>query len=125
MDKVLVDTNVFIDIFKGRKELLDYLKSIEVYVNPIIQMEIYVGAINKIEIKKFERFFNDFRITLINEEISQTAVELTKTYSKSHGLAIPDAFIAATCLENSIQLLTFNSKDFKFIDNLKLHKIKL
>ena len=114
MDKVLVDTNVFIDIFKGRKELLVYLKSIEVYVNPIVLMEIYVGAINKIEIRKFEKFFDDFRI----------AIELIKTYSKSHGLAIPDAFIAATCLENSIELFTFNSKDFKFIDDLKLHKIK-
>lgn len=109
---------------KGRKELLVYLKSIEVYVNPIVLMEIYVGAINKIEIRKFEKFFDDFRITLINEDISQIAIELIKTYSKSHGLAIPDAFIAATCLENSIELFTFNSKDFKFIDDLKLHKIK-
>lgn len=124
MDKVLVDTNVFIDIFKGRKELLVYLKSIEVNVNPIVLMEIYVGAINRIEIRKFEKFFDDFEIILISEEISQTAIKLIKTYSKSHGLSIPDAFIAATCLENSIELFTFNSKDFKYIDDLKLHKIK-
>ncbi|MCB0729155.1 MAG: type II toxin-antitoxin system VapC family toxin [Ignavibacteriae bacterium] len=121
MDKVLVDTNVFIDIFKGKHEVLNYLNHIEVYVNPIILMEIYIGAENKNEVRRFEKFFNSFEISLIDNEISLLAIELIKKYSKSHGLAIPDAIIAATCLENSFELFTYNIKDFKFIDNLKLH----
>ncbi len=30
-----------------------------------------------------------------------------------------DAVIAATCLENDLQLVTFNAKDFRFIKGLR------
>ncbi len=33
---------------------------------------------------------------------------------------LPDATIAATCLENDLTLITFNIKDFRFINGLKL-----
>jgi predicted nucleic acid-binding protein len=47
-------------------------------------------------------------------------MELIARYAKSHGLQIPDAIIAATALELSAPLLTFNTRDFKFIDGLSL-----
>ena len=124
MDKILVDTNVFIEIFKGKKELLDYISSYDVFVNPIIMMELYIGAFNKNEIKKFEDFFKSFNVVMLNEKVSRLAIELVKTYSKSSGLLLPDAFIAATCLDFSLELFTFNVRDFKFIDKLKLHRYK-
>ncbi len=122
MDKILVDTIVFIEIFKGKKELLAYIRSYDVFVNPIIMMELYIGAFNKNEIKKFENFFKSFNVVMLNEKVSRLAIELVKTFSKSSGLLLPDAFIAATCLDFSLELFTFNVKDFKFIDKLKLHR---
>jgi len=43
-------------------------------------------------------------------------------YTKSHGLAVPDALIAATAIVNNVKLYTLNVKDFKFIDELILYK---
>ncbi len=31
-----------------------------------------------------------------------------------------DAIIAATCLENNLTLITYNAKDFRFINGLKI-----
>jgi predicted nucleic acid-binding protein len=44
-------------------------------------------------------------------------------YSKSHGLAIPDAIIAATSLVCNINLFTLNVKDFTFIKGITLHNM--
>lgn len=43
-----------------------------------------------------------------------------ESYYLSHGLMIPDAVIAATAKFHNIPLLTFNTKDFKFIPGIKL-----
>jgi predicted nucleic acid-binding protein len=58
----------------------------------------------------------------INDLISEKFIELMLKYSKSHGLAVPDAFIAATAIINNVKLYTLNVKDFKFIDDLNLYK---
>lgn len=42
----------------------------------------------------------------------------------SHGLAIPDALIAATSLETGLRLFTYNVRDFKFIKGLNLYNSK-
>ena len=44
-----------------------------------------------------------------------------ETYSLSHKLTIPDALIASTALVYSLDLYTFNLKDFRFITGLNLY----
>lgn len=58
---------------------------------------------------------------LCDTDISELATNMIEKYAKSHGLGIPDALIAATAICHSIELLTYNVKDFKFIDSLKLY----
>jgi hypothetical protein len=48
---------------------------------------------------------------------------MIESYSKSHGLQIPDAIIAATALSLEAKLFTLNLKDFRYIDGLKLQKL--
>ena len=55
-------------------------------------------------------------------DISESAIKLIERFSKSHGLQIPDAIIAATAITSKIELFTFNLKDFKYIDGLKFIK---
>ncbi len=83
-------------------------------------MELYYGAINKKELNKIKRFLKSFNLLVINEEISKIALELIEKYSKSHGLEIPDALIAATSIYYDLPLLTYNKKDFKYIEGLQL-----
>ena len=60
----------------------------------------------------------------MNEEITEIAINLIETYSKSHGLKIPDALIASTAIYYDFSLWTYNIKDFRFIENLSLFKDK-
>ena len=83
-------------------------------------MELYYGAFNKIELNKLKKFVELFHIININEEISDLSKKLVFDYAKSHSLDIPDSLIAATAIINNINLLSYNKKDFKFINNLKL-----
>jgi hypothetical protein len=57
----------------------------------------------------------------VDAVISECFVELMETYSLSHGLAIPDALIAATALVHDVELFTQNTRDFRFIAGLRLY----
>lgn len=60
----------------------------------------------------------------MNNAITETAIDLIETYSKSHGLRIPDALIAATAICSSMELLTHNVRDFRFIERIRLYTWK-
>lgn len=59
---------------------------------------------------------------LISPEITQRAIDILSEYHLSHGLAIPDALIAATSLDTGFSLFTYNTRNFKFIKGLHLYK---
>ena len=80
------------------------------------------GALNKAELSKIKKSLNSVSIIQVNEAISEIALELQENYSLSHNLTIPDALIAATALEEGVELFTLNQKDFKFISQIKLYQ---
>ena len=123
--KILCDTDVLIEYLKGNeatKKVFDKLKNKSFVLCAITLMELFYGALNKRELNKIKRALSEFDILLINENITQIAVELIEKYSKSHGLKIPDALIASTVVYYNITLWTYNVKDLRFIDNLKFFK---
>ncbi len=89
-------------------------------ISAVAQMELLVGCRNRDELQITERFLARFEIIDLNETISKRAVFLLTTYNLSHGLLIPDAFIAATALAMELRLLSKNQRDFRFIENLNL-----
>ena len=124
MEKVILDTNILIEILKNNVETSDEVEKFdEHYISAITQMELYYGALNKVELEKLDRFLNLFNIIQINEDISAKAAWLIYNYSKSHSLDIPDSLIAATSLEKGYKLFTYNKKDFKFISGIDLIKL--
>lgn len=86
-------------------------------------MELVNGAGNKNELDRINRDIHQFKIALIDNSITQTAIQLLQDYRLSHGLAIPDALIAATAIHLKSELFTYNIKDYKFIDGLNLYKV--
>ena len=77
---------------------------------------------NKKEIQTIKKDIEHLILMNINDLISQKFIELMLKYTKSHGLAVPDALIAATAIINNVKLYTLNVKDFKFIDGINLYK---
>jgi tRNA(fMet)-specific endonuclease VapC len=122
LEKIVLDTNILIEILKGNSSILDRLKSSDgLYaISSISAMELYFGALNKKELVTLKKFIAGFEVLEINENISADATALVYKYAKSHSLHIADALIASTALDNSSKLLTLNVKDFHFIDGLTL-----
>jgi len=75
-------------------------------------LELIQGAKNKDEVRKIEEYLTRFDLIHFDSVISWHSIRLIRNYSKSHGLMLPDAVIAATCLEHNLSLITFNTKDF-------------
>jgi len=119
MEKILVDSCIFIDIFRGNRQLYQDL----VFLNSIVYMELIQGSRDKIELERINNFLKDFKILPLTQKISKKSMELMKTYSISHGLLIPDALIAATAIIKNLPLWTFNRRDFQFIDRLILFNL--
>ena len=121
---ILCDTNVIIEILKKNLAAIQTIEKIgldKIAISVVTAMELYYGALNKMELKKIKLHLSSIRIFHIDEEISIVASELIEKYAKIHGLQIPDALIAATSLNHGIKLYTGNKKDFVFIEKISLY----
>ena len=122
---ILVDSDILIDAgheVQAAVQFLD-LHAAELAVSTISHMELLVGCRNKAEQNKLERFLSRFQSVPCSKDISERAVTLMREYRLSHGLLIPDALIAASCLQLNVALATKNRRDFAFIAGLQLADI--
>ena len=130
--QVICDTDVMIDYwdtFSKRhhqtKEILEQEIGLDnIVISAITKMELLIGAGNKEDEIKIKSTLLRFNVALINNEITKESIDLLEYYRLSHGLAIPDSFIAATAKITGLELFTYNVKDYKFIKRLKLYEKK-
>ena len=126
MAKILCDTNVFIYAFNGNEEVIAQINKIgkeNIVISAVTVMELLQGMGNKSEMntmKKRIKYFDVFEITPV---ISRLARKYIEKYKLSHGLAIPDAIIAATAVITQSELYTYNLKDFSFIPSIKIYQL--
>jgi tRNA(fMet)-specific endonuclease VapC len=121
---VLCDTNILIEFYKNNQNTLAKLQGIgnkNIAISAVTAGELLFDALNKKEVQTINRDTNHLVLMHINDLISQKFIELMLQYSKSHGLTVPDALIAATAIVNDVNLYTLNVKDFQFITGLTLY----
>ncbi|MDJ0692302.1 MAG: type II toxin-antitoxin system VapC family toxin [Xenococcaceae cyanobacterium MO_188.B32] len=122
--KLLVDTDILIDVSRGITIAINRLQSEAINstlaISTITQMELIVGCRNKIELQNLEKFLQRYLIIKVNEFIADKAIELLKKYRLSNGLLIPDGLIAATAIVINAPLLSKNQRDYRFISELNL-----
>jgi len=125
---ILCDTDIFIEAFKNNTLATGSLRRIgfqNIALSAITLMELYFGALNKRELEKIRSRLKKLEIINLDQKITETAISMIEKYAKSHGLHIPDALIAATAICRGMQLLTYNVKDFKFVEGIKLYSEKI
>ncbi len=115
---IFLDTCLLIDYSKEKINLK--IKQNNYCISSIVQLEFKVGARDKRELKSINKIISEFKQLDTDQNILNLANDIIEKYSLSHGIGIYDAIIAATCLIYKLPLLTYNKKDFKFIENLKL-----
>lgn len=126
--KVICDTDVLIEFFDEKKARYPQtVSSIEeigidnILISAISKMELIKGTLHKEHSQQVAKKLKRLDTILLSPEITLRAIDLLNTYHLSHGLAIPDALIAATSLATDLTLFIYNMRDFKFIKGLKLY----
>ena len=121
---VIVDTDILIDAGRNVDEAVECLHQIEhkfsAAVSSITQMELIIGCRDKRELHSLQRFLNRFHIIGIDEQVSDTAIDLLKRYHLSHGLLIADSLLAATAIISDLPFVSKNQRDYRFIEDLNL-----
>ncbi len=129
--QVICDTDVMIDFFDesqkrhvATKIIIEEIIGIDnIVISAITKMEMMLGAVNKVDLRKINKKLHRFNLALLNDDISIKAIELIDKYHLSHGLAMPDGLIASTAIITNLELFTYNVKDYKFIKELQLFTI--
>ncbi len=127
--KVICDTDVMIDYLNSNSErylitknlIENSIRTENVILSAVTKMELIIGATNKIDMERTNKSILRYTVTFINDDITQTAIQLLQNYRLSHGLALPDALIAATSVITQLPLFTYNLKDYKFISGIELY----
>ena len=114
--RYLIDTNVVLD-FMGNK-LAPMARNA---VSQIIDNEINISGINKIELLGFSiveqdliEFVGCSNICSMDDDIVEKTIDIRRVFK----IQLPDAVIAATALINNFTLVTSNTKDFNKISGL-------
>ena len=120
---IIVDSNVFIKAFRKDAQAINDLKNVEgrTAYSIITQLELLTGANTKTKKEAITEIFKSYYGIPVSAEISKKAVQMMQTYvTGQQMLSVPDCLIAATAIVTGFPLLTYNTKDFSFINGLKL-----
>ena len=124
---ILADSTILIDLSRGNEEAILFCddarkKGQNIAISVMSSMELVIGCRNKRELNKAWKFLSGFIVIDISIPISKRAYQLMLQFNMSHGLIIPDAFIAATALEENLELVTSNVRHFEMIPGIALKK---
>ncbi len=116
----LIDTNIIIQVLRGHTQLINLIARYDCVIDATVYGEALQGSKSNTEKRKVKNFMDNLPLFHFTPRISKKTLELLDTYSTSHNLMLPDALIAACCLEYDLNFLTYNFKDFRFIKGLKV-----
>ena len=119
MNKILLDSDVVINLLKKREETLaklDALGACEFFISPIVIAEIYAGARSS-EREQIEALFSYFTSLDINDEIGAITGNYANEFRKAFGgISLEVYMIAGTAKYYGLQLWTYNRKHYPMRD---------
>lgn len=118
----LIDSDVLIDISRGKQPAQEYVDSLpEAWgISQVSAMELVVGARDKHDLEVIDAFLSDCVIVPLRDATGVRAYELLRKYAKSHGLHVFDSLVAAAAIEEGLTLVTRNRRHFAMIEDLNL-----
>jgi len=120
---MLFDTDVVIWVFRGSQAAARLVEGAEERVISVVgYMELLQGVRSKQEARSIKDFLVDFGFQMLplTENIGHRAAIYMEEHSLRSGLALADALLAATAVENGLTLCTGNQKHYKPVRELAL-----
>lgn len=117
---VLFDSDVIIDVLRGRAEVIEAVRSLEgtgtpTYCSPVALAEIYAG-VRPGEETLTQAFFEARGEVVLDAKVGRTAGAYLARYARSHGLELGDALVAAAATASGLRLWTRNRKHYPMPD---------
>ena len=122
---IIVDSCVFIKAFRKDADAIRDLKAISANTaySVITQLELLIGANTIAKKEAIKKIFESYYGIPLNPIISEKSIEIMQIYvSGQQIISVPDCLIAATSIITGYPLLTYNKKDFNFIDGVNFYK---
>ncbi|QQR81553.1 MAG: type II toxin-antitoxin system VapC family toxin [Deltaproteobacteria bacterium] len=120
MRKILFDTDVVIEFLRHNPVVTEQMKVVSdsgwiMAISPITESEVWHGVRSN-EKKKTEDTLSMLECLSADRQVGRRAGDYLRKYSKSHGLELPDAIIAATAVIHKFELCTFNLNHYPMHD---------
>lgn len=120
----LCDTSVFVAYLRGNAQISEYINEEQPLCSAVTAAELLQGVENKHDQRTVKKLLSRVIVLPLTSAISDNMLTLIGEFHLSHGLAIPDALIAATAMEHGLTLITHNTKHFSFIPKLAVRAWK-
>ena len=118
---MMFDTDVLIWVQRGNEKAARKIEeSQDRSISILTYMELQQSAQDRAQLKIIKSFIHDFsfRVLPLTPEIGHRASIYVEEYTLSHAVRSGDAIIAATAIENGMQLCSGNTKHFRPIKEL-------
>ena len=116
---IVLDTTVLIDVLRGHRPALDYLRSLDEppACSEVTRVEVLRGLRHR-ERDAGEGLMRAMRWSAVDEQIARRAGALGRAWRRSHSLATIDLIIAATAQELGGEIATSNTRHFPMFPGL-------
>ena len=119
--RYLVDTDVIVDFLKGVGQAVEFVErnAHQMALSVIVLSELYAGARNEGDLAMLDEFLGLFPVHPVTTEIGRRGGLLKKEYSKTHGMGLADALVAATAEQEGMEIKTLNTRHYPMVRALK------
>ncbi len=117
---ILPDTDVLVDFFRGYEKAVSLVNanSSRIILSSVVVAELYAGVKGDAEQATLDSFISLFRVIPVDSEIAKAGGLYKRDYSKSHGVGLADAILAATAESENAELKTLNTKHYPMMKSL-------
>ena len=115
--RLLIDTTVFVDFLRGYPQAVRYLRDLEYkpFVSAMTVTELYGAVREGVERQTLDRVLTGYEHVPIDDMVAEKGGLMFRKFSRSHGVGLADALIAACADLVSAQLVTHNRGHFPML----------
>ena len=115
--RAFIDSDVLIWHLRGERKALNFFQ----VLREKDQFELWIGALQRAEVVFFMRpkeeeetelFLSQFKTSIVDQTIIDTAGALYRKWHPSHGIDVNDAILAATVLKTGGVIYCLNKKHY-------------